>query len=137
MITSETTSFNDQEHAEELINELIEDGHDKDEMQEFIETHGHKDFVLYYEDYTRMGEEYDQETVDSFIEVFDLMDVEHLNDAYMGCYRSGAEFAEYFVSDCYGLPDMPYWVSIDWEETWENLSYDYTESNGYIFSNNW
>ena len=137
MITSETTSFNDQEHAEDLIKELIEDGHDKDEMQEFIETHGHKDFVLYYEDYTRMVEEYDQETVDSFIEVFDLMDVEHLQDAYMGCYRSGAEFAESFVSDCYGMPDLPYWIAIDWEETWDNLSYDYTESNGYIFSNNW
>ena len=137
MTLSETTSFNDQEHATELLNELIEDGHDKDEMQEFIETHGHKDFVLYYEDYARMVEEYDQETVDSFIEVFDLMDVEHLQDAYMGCYRSGAEFAESFVSDCYGMPDLPYWIAIDWEETWENLSYDYTESNGYIFSNNW
>ena len=137
MTLSETTSFNDQEHAEDLIKELIEDGHDKDETQEFIETHGHKDFVLYYEDYARMVEEYDQETVDSFIEVFDLMDVEHLNDAYMGCYRSGAEFAESFVSDCYGMPDLPYWIAIDWEETWENLSYDYTESNGYIFSNNW
>ena len=137
MTLSETTSFNDQEHAEDLIKDLIEDGHDKDEMQEFIETHGHKDFVLYYEDYARMVEEYDQETVDSFIEVFDLMDVEHLNDAYMGCYRSGAEFAEQFVSDCYGMPDLPYWIAIDWEETWENLSYDYTESNGYIFSNNW
>ena len=137
MTLSETTSFNDQEHAEDLIKELIEDGHDKDEMQEFIETHGHKDFVLYYEDYARMVEEYDQETVDSFIEVFDLMDVEHLNDAYMGCYRSGSEFAESFVSDCYGMPDLPYWIAIDWEETWENLSYDYTESNGYIFSNNW
>ena len=137
MTLSETTSFNDQEHAEELIKELIEDGHDKDEMQEFIETHGHKDFVLYYEDYARMVEEYDQETVDSFIEVFDLMDVEHLQDAYHGYYTSGAEFAEQFVSDCYGMPDLPYWIAIDWEETWENLSYDYTESNGYIFSNNW
>ena len=137
MEISPTTCFNDQEHAEELLNELIEDGHDKDEMQEFIETHGHKDFVLYYEDYARMVEEYDQETVDSFIEVFDLMDVEHLQDAYHGCYRSGAEFAETFVSDCYGMPDLPYWIAIDWEETWENLSYDYTESNGYIFSNNW
>ena len=137
MEISPTTCFNDQEHAEDLIKELIEDGHDKEEMEEFIKTHGHKDFVLYYEDYTRMVEEYDQETVDSFIEVFDLMDVEHLTDAYMGQYRSGAEFAEYFVSDCYGLPDMPYWIAIDWEETWDNLSYDYTESNGYIFSNNW
>ena len=138
MTLSETTSFNDQEHAEDLIKELIEDGHDKDEMQEFIETHGHKDFVLYYEDYARMVEEYDQETVDSFIEVFDLMDVEHLNDAYMGCYRSGAEFAESFVADTgYIQTDLPYWIAIDWEETWENLSYDYTESNGYIFCNNW
>ena len=137
MEISPTTCFNDQEHAEDLIKELIEDGHDKEEMEEFIKTHGHKDFVLYYEDYTRMVEEYDQETVDSFIEVFDLMDVEHLQDAYHGYYRSGAEFAEQFVSDCYGMPDLPYWIAIDWEETWENLSYDYSESNGYIFSNNW
>ena len=138
MITSETTSFNDQEHAEDLIKELIEDGHDKEEMQEFIEEHGHKDFVLYYEDYANMVEEYDQETVDSFIEVFDLMDVEHLRDAYYGQYDSGAEFAESFVSDTgYIQTDLPSWIEIDWEKTWDNLSYDYTEINGYIFSNNW
>ena len=134
---SPTTTFTDEEHAKELLTELSEDGHDLDEMKEFIETHGHKDFVLYYEDYARMVDEYDQETVDAFLEEFDLMDVEHLRDAYYGQYDSGAEFAESFVSDCYGLPDMPYWIAIDWEETWENLSYDYTESNGYIFANNW
>ena len=137
MEISPTTCFNDQEHAEELLTEFVEDGHDLDEMKEFIETHGHKDFVLYYEDYARMVDEYDQETVDAFIEVFDLMDVEHLQDAYYGQYDSGAEFAESFVSDCYGLPDMPYWIAIDWEETWSNLEWDYTESNGYIFCNNW
>ena len=107
-------------------------------MQEFIETHGHKDFVLYYEDYTRMVEEYDQETVDAFLEVFDLMDVEHLSDAYNGQFRSGAEFAENLVSDCgYVHHDLPYWIEIDWEKTWDNLSYDYSEYNGFIFSNNW
>jgi len=137
MIDSPTTCFNDQEHAQELLEEFLEDGHDQDEMKEFIETHGHKEFVLYYEDYARMVDEYDQETVDAFIEVFDLMDVEHLQDAYYGQYDSGAAFAENFVSDCYGLPDMPYWIAIDWEETWSNLEWDYTESNGYIFCNNW
>ena len=137
MIDSPTTCFNDQEHAEDLLKELSEDGHDLEEMKEFIETHGNKDFVLYYEDYARMVDEYDQETVDAFLEVFDMMDIEHLQDAYYGQYRDGAEFAESFVSDCYGLPDMPYWIAIDWEETWDNLSYDYTESNGYIFCNNW
>ena len=138
MEISPTTTFTDEEHAQELLTELSEDGHDQDEMKEFIETHGHKDFVLYYEDYTRMVDEYDQETVDAFLEEFDLMDVEHLQDAYMGHYGTGAEFAESFVSDMgYIVNDLPYWIAIDWEETWSNLEYDYSESNGYIFSNNW
>ena len=137
MIDSPTTTFTDEEHAKELLTELSEDGHDLEEMKEFIETHGNKDFVLYYEDYARMVDEYDQETVDAFLEEFDLMDVEHLQDAYYGQYSSGAEFAENFVSDCYGMPDMPYWIAIDWEETWDNLSYDYSFCNGFIFSNHW
>ena len=138
MTLSETTSFTDQEHALEHLESLIEEGEDRDEMEAFIEQHGHKDFYLYFEDYRQAVQDFDQETVDSFIEVFDLMDVEHLNDAYMGHYRSGVEFAESFVSDVgYIQTDLPYWIAIDWEETWENLSYDYTESNGYIFSNNW
>ena len=67
-----------------------------------------------------------------------LMDIEHLQDAYMGHYGSGEEFAESFVSDMgYIVNDLPYWIAIDWEETWNNLEYDYSESNGYIFSNNW
>ena len=132
-----TSSFATEEHVQEHLDGLLEDGHDKDEMKEFIETHGNSDFLCYYEDYARMVDEYDQETVDAFLEVFDMMDIEHLQDAYYGQYRDGAEFAESFVSDCYGLPDMPYWIAIDWEETWSNLEYDYSESNGYIFCNNW
>ena len=133
-----TTSFATDEQVQEHLEELLEDGHDEDEMKEFIETHGNSDFMCYYEDYAKMVDEYDQETVDAFLEVFDMMDIEHLNDAYYGQYRDGAEFAESFVSDCYGLPsEMPYWIAIDWEETWSNLEYDYSESNGYIFSNNW
>ena len=138
MTLSETTSFTDQEHAQELFDSLIEDGHDSDEMKEFMEEHGHKDFYLYYEDYCQALAEFDQQTVDSFLEVFDLMDIEHLGDAYMGHHGSGAEFAESFVSDCgYVHTDLPYWIKIDWEETWDNLSYDYSESNGYIWNNNW
>ena len=133
-----TTSFATDEQVQEHLEELLEDGHDLDEMKEFIETHGNSNFMCYYEDYARMIDEYDQETVDAFLEEFDLMDVEHLQDAYMGHYGSGAEFAENMVSDCgYVHSDLPYWIAIDWEETWENLSYDYSECNGYIFSNNW
>ena len=139
MTLSETTSFNDQEHAQELFDSLIEDGHDSDEMKEFIEEHGHKDFLLYYEDYCQALTEFDQQTVDAFLQEFDLMDIEHLGDAYMGYHESGAAFAESFVTDMGYIngEQLPYWIALDWEQTWENLSYDYSESNGYIFSNNW
>ena len=138
MTLSETTSFTDQEHAQEHLESLIEEGYDSDEMKEFIEEHGHKDFLLYYEDYFQALTEFDQQTVDSFLEVFDLMDIEHLGDAYMGYHESGAAFAESFVTDMgYMQNDLPYWIAIDWEETWDNLSYDYSESNGFIWNNHW
>ena len=134
----ETTTFNDQEHAQELLQEFVEDGHDLDEMKEFIETHGHKDFVLYYEDYQQAVEEWDKDIVDSFIEEFELSAVDRISDAYHGQYDSGAEFAEQLVSDCgYIERELPYWIEVDWEKTWDNLSYDYTEINGYVFCNHW
>jgi len=136
-INSKTTSFTDEEHATALFEELAADGVDTDEMQEFIDEHGKKDFVLYFEDYQQAVEEWDKEIVDSFIEEFELSAVDRISDAYHGSWRNGAEFAEQLVSDCgYISGELPYWIEVDWEKTWDNLSYDYTEINGYIFSNN-
>ena len=135
-----TTSFTDEEHAKELLDELLEDGHDEDEMKEFIETHGNSDFMCYYEDYARMVDEYDQETVDAFLGAdFDISDISRLSDAYYGQYDSEEEFTENFVSECYGLPrDFPSWIKIDWSETWEDgLSWDYTFYDGFVFCNHY
>ena len=136
---SPTTSFTDEEHAQELLNELSEDGHDVDEMKEFIETHGAKEFYENYEDYLRMIDMYDQQTVDAFLNAdFDIDDISRLEDAYYGQFRDEEEFTENFVSECYGLPrDFPSWIKIDWSETWEDgLSWDYTFYDGFVFSNN-
>ena len=134
-----TSSFATEEHVQEHLEGLLEDGHDEEEMREFIKTHGNSDFLCYYEDYARMVDEYDQETVDAFLEEFDLMDVEHLSDAYHGQFDSEAEFAENFVTDMgYAQHGMPYWIAIDWEKTWDDgLSWDYTFNNGYVFCNHW
>ena len=130
------TTF-DETTATELFKELEADGIDADEMQEFIDEHGHKDFVQYFEDYHQAVEEWDKEIVDSFIEEFELSAVDRISDAYHGSWRNGAEFAEQMVQDCgYINQELPYWIEVDWEKTWDNLSYDYTEINGYIFSNN-
>ena len=120
----------------ELFNELVDDGHDADDLQAFIDDHGKSNFADYIEEYLQAIDQYDKEVVESFLEIFNIEDIGGLSDAYQGEYRDGAEFAESLVADCYSM-DMPSWVEVDWQKTWDNaLSYDYSESDGHIFNNN-
>ena len=78
--------------------------------------------------------EYDAEAIEEFIEYFGEENLESFDDAYQG-EMSGAEFAQELVINCYEV-NIPGFVCIDWEETWEELRYDYTELSGYIFAQN-
>ena len=62
MEISPTTTFTDEEHAQELLTELLEDGHDEDDMKGFIEIFGSKAFYENYEDYVKMVDQYDDES---------------------------------------------------------------------------
>ena len=120
----------------ELFKELVDDGHDADDLQAFIDEHGKSNFTDYIEEYLQAVDEYGEEVVESFIEIFDINCIGSLSDSYQGQYDSGAEFAQSIVNDCYTM-DMPSWVEVDWKATWDNLDYDYTEGNGgHIFSQN-
>ena len=133
-----TTSFTDEELALNALEEYLEEGEDRDEMEAFIEEHGHKSFYNHFDEYREMVKQYDQDTVDAFLGAdFDIDDISRLEDAYYGQYDSEEEFTENFVSECYGLPrDFPTWIKIDWKETWEDgLSWDYTFYNGFVFCN--
>ena len=76
-------------------------------------------------------EDYPADGVRAFIEYFGEDCISDISDSYQG-EMSGAEFAEQLVSDCYSL-DIPSFVSVDWEDTWDNLRHDYIEQDGYIF----
>ena len=126
------------EETKELIDELVADGNDYDVLEDFIKEHGESYFQSYIEDYLRAIEEYDEEVVESFLEIFDIESIGSLSESYQGQYDSGAEFAEQLAQDCCEVPkDMSGWIEIDWKASWDNLSYDYVESdNGHIFSQN-
>ena len=117
--------------------ELLEDVVSESEAKEFIETHGEQAFVDHYETYVALFDQYQIDAIDAFIETFSIEDIDHFSDAYYGEYESGAEFAEEFARDIGEIPrNLPSWIEIDWQESWENLSYDFYEENGYIFSAN-
>ena len=47
-------------------------------------------------------------------------------DVTRGQYNSGAEFAQMIAEDCGDIGrNMAGWIEIDWEASWNNLSYDY------------
>jgi transcription elongation factor Elf1 len=79
-------------------------------------------------------EDYPADAVRAFIEYFGEDCISDISDSYQG-EMSGAEFAEQLVTDCYSL-DIPSFVSIDWEDTWDNLRHDYAEQDGFIFCTN-
>lgn len=83
-----------------------------------------------------LNEEYGEDAVDAFIEIWGKEDLEYFRDAYQGAYRDGATFAQEVLEDIYGF-DLPIFIVIDWEATWDQLAYDYVEENGFIFSRNW
>ena len=129
-----------QEETQELLDEYNElYNWEYNDMCDFIENYGETEFLTYYETYHRLCEDYGQNLVDEFAENYDVDSVEHFEDMYQGQYDSGAEFAEMIASDCgYVSRDMPSWIEIDWEKSWENaLSYDYTQIGYAIFNDNY
>ena len=129
-----------QEETQELLDEYNElYNWEYNDMCDFIEEHGEENFRDHYETYSRLVDDY-EEVVDEFIEDFDVSAVENFEEMYQGQYESGADFAEQISKDCgYITRELPSWIEIDWEKTWDNaLSYDYTLiGEGHIFSVNY
>ena len=90
--------------------------------------------VDYQEQIDELLEDYDADAIAAFIELYGEENLESFTDAYQG-EMSGAEFAEQLTTDCYCL-DIPAFVCVDWEATWQQLCYDYDEQDGYIFCSN-
>ena len=123
--------------VQEKINELKEDNHYEGDMIEFIQVYGNDNFLAYYEDYVKYGEDYSYEAVDAFVDEFGIDAIANFCDAYFGQYDSEEQFAQEYVAEHYisNLDDLP--VVIDWEKTWNcNLRYDFSFNDGYIFHSN-
>ena len=136
-----------QEETQELLDEYNElYDWEYNDMCDFIENHSEEDFREHYETYNRLVDDYGQNLVDEFIENYDVSTLENFEDMYQGQHETGANFAEYICEELGYIRDLPPWVAVDWEKTWEDaLSNDYVEIDcdeedytyGHIFSNNY
>lgn len=91
----------------------------------------------YQELCAELCENYGEDAVDAFLEIWDESDLEHFEDAFQGRYEDEADFAEQFTTDCYAL-NVPSFVIVDWQATWDQgLRYDYEFVDGFVFTNAW
>jgi hypothetical protein len=88
---------------------------------------------LFQETIDRLLENYPAGAIEAFIELNGECYIESFESSYRGEYETPEEFAQEFVSELCG--DLPYYISVDWEHTWNNLRDEFSEENGYIFSN--
>ena len=116
--------------------ELLEDVIDREDAEAFIKEYGEKDFFHYYEEYVQLIDDYSEEAVLAYLENEDISCLSCFSEAYMGEYGDGAEFAQSIAEECCEIPrEMASWIEIDWKASWENLEYDYTMTNGFVFRN--
>ena len=122
------------EKVQTLFDELKADSYHDEDMIEFIQEHGQENFLDRYVDYVAVGEEYDYEAVDAFIEQFGIQSFtqDAFHCAYRGQYDSKADYAYDYVNDVYSI-DFPGFVEVDWDATFDNLQ-DVAFSNGYVFN---
>ena len=116
------------------IEELIADSYALEDIVDFIDKYSEAEFRNHYQTYVENGEEYSYEAVDAFIEEFGLHSLvgDHFQNSYRGQYDSKADYAESYVSDCY-VVDLPSFLEIDWEASFENLDVVMSDS-GYVFN---
>ena len=116
--------------------DLLED-FDKEEILSYWERF--KD-MEYIREFYQAVEDLGETVVNSFIELWSIEDIEHIEDAFYGHAESEEKFTEELVGDCYHTGDLPYWVSIDWRHTWDSalrFDFDFDQDNGIVWSTNW
>ena len=79
----------------------------------------------------KLLENYPANAIRAFIELNGECYIESFESSYRGEYESGADFAQEFYEELHG--DLPLWISVDWEDSWDNLRDDFEEQDGYIF----
>ena len=87
--------------------------------------------------YTSQSEDY-QNAFNAFVNLGHDPNPENFEEAYMGEYSSGAEYAGQLADELGELSNVPDYIKncIDWQDVWDSyLRYDFDEDNGFIFRN--
>lgn len=114
------------------IDEYLEDNYDVRDLIEFIDAYSEDDFLDFYEIYEEKSNELGDKVVDAFLKEFGISEIEDCERLYQGYFESPEEFAEWQTEKFCG--ELPYFLEVNWHETWSNLTDDFHYIDGHVFS---
>jgi hypothetical protein len=120
-------------HLAHIVETLEDTDADNSELYDFLEEFSVED-LEYFAKYKDLKDDYDPAAVDAFISLNNISDVEHFTDAYEGQFDRVRDFVVYYM-ETYDV-EIPSWISIDYEDTFDNLSEDFVEEDDYYFKRN-
>lgn len=86
--------------------------------------------------YNELIQQFPEEAVDVFVEMYSMEYLEHFRDAYYGDYSNEEQFAECYYEDM--VYEIPYGIVVDWDSTWNYyLSHSFIFENGFVFRSDW
>lgn len=84
--------------------------------------------------YNELIQQFPEEAVDVFVEMYSMEDLEYFRDAYYGEYDSEEQFAESYYEDY----EIPFGIVVDWDSTWNcYLRHSFIFENGFVFRSDW
>ncbi len=86
-------------------------------------------------EYLELGEKYELDAVDAFVNCFSIDYLSDFEDRYCGNFGSEVEFAEHIIDECYDLDKIMGHLSsyFDYQRFADDLFMDYTFEDGYVF----
>jgi len=122
----------------ETIVEMLCDGETiRDSVENFIDRFGVCE-LEFFQDYQTALDDWSEHTVDAFLEIWDISDVEHIGSAFYGHFDSIEEFIDDYMEQIGN--DVPSYIVIDYDRTWDSalrFDFDFDESNGIMWCSNW
>ncbi len=86
-------------------------------------------------EYLELGEKYDFDAVEAFVNCFSTDYLSDFEDRYVGKFDSELAFAEHIIDECYDLDKIMGHLSnyFDYQRYADDLFMDYTFEDGYVF----
>jgi len=114
-----------------LLNDGIEPSDIRQAVEDNIPVENLENYFCNMRSLTKIG--YDESEAHDIAMAAVELDIINADEAYCGFHHSDVDFVQELLEDIGDIPDLPFYVHIDWESTARDVMMDYASQDGHYF----